>query len=339
MTADEPAEAAITDAAGSEADADTAAAAAPPADLDGSVESPERDPEYETVVSLVVEYETEVGPIRYTVADASIAVGSVGIFQRDGFGTSVPRVRRPGQSPRDAVSLEELWSEIHEQLPDGEILAFVDDGGIEAVVTRDGVWKLTGTKGFDGAPSRSMIMQIAPVRREYPAVPWAPGPMAADADRFYWIATSHTTTSKLFAVRRSGGTPRELWAGELLEQLATDGEFVYLCARDPVGERDPTACDLGWSRDTCGMRLVRLPVGGGEPETLAGRQATCEGLALHGDTVIWASGGSIYRMSKDGGDVERLVREMMWIWALQVHDGFVYWRSRGPTAELRRRRL
>ena len=339
VTANEPTASPNIDAAPLDACGDVGAVSDPPDAADGSGNSPGPEREYETVVSLVVEYETEAGPIRYTAADASIAVGSVGIFQRDGFGTSVPRVRRPGQLPREAVSLEELWSGIHEQLSGGEILAFVGQEGTEAIVTPDGVWTLTGTTGFDGAPSRSTIEQLAPVGREYAAVPWAPGAMAADADRFYWIAAGATMTRKLFSVGRSGGRPRELWSYEAIEQLATDGEFVYLCARDPAGEHDSTFCDLGWSHGTCDMRLVRLPVGGGEPETLAARQATCEGLALDGDTVIWASGGSIYRMSKDGGDVERLVRGDWRIEALQVHDGFVYWRMPNGTDELRRRKL
>lgn len=148
--------------------------------------------------------------------------------------------------------------------------------------------------------------------------------IAVDATHLYW-----TETGKVVSIPLAGGTPVVLATGGLPGALAIDGSFVYFAERNspnqaikrvPLGGGTVTTLaslpgvspvDLAInathlyyiSNTSAGPNtgaVVKIPLAGGAPITLASSQPNPQAIAIDGSNVYW-TGGDLMTLALTGG--------------------------------------
>ncbi|HSN97880.1 MAG TPA: hypothetical protein VLS89_06265 [Candidatus Nanopelagicales bacterium] len=153
-----------------------------------------------------------------------------------------------------------------------------------------------------------------------------PRSILIDPDQVYWTCTgnkrpSYFTDGSIARMPRDGGRKRYLIAKDqsMPDSLVTDGEWIYWTTAAMIFEpHEPGA-------------IFRRRKGEKRTETLVSWYEQSGHLALDATHIYWFArhGGALYRLPKDGGDVERLMSATgelgPWVVDFVVDDRCLYW--------------
>jgi len=121
-----------------------------------------------------------------------------------------------------------------------------------------------------------------------------PTAIAVDATSVYWTNRSFCGGS-VMKVPLGGGTPVTLASGQVMPTgIAVDATSVYWT--NPLDSNG----DSSGGRVTTGT-VMKVPLGGGAPTTLASQQAGPEGLAVDGTSVYYTAGDAVMKLPLGGG--------------------------------------
>lgn len=187
----------------------------------------------------------------------------------------------------------------------------------------------------------------------------SPGTVVLGVSDVYWVegeegsCSSATGVGAIAYVLKAGGSPTTL-ASSLTnaEGLATNGRSLYWttgCGFGPSLLGIPIAggtlavVDEGLALTAAvvadesnvygveGLAIVRMPLDGSLPVTLANDQANPKGLVTDGKDLYWTNatdghpGGSVVKVAKTGGAPVTLARREQVPWAIAVDATSVYW--------------
>ncbi len=143
--------------------------------------------------------------------------------------------------------------------------------------------------------------------------PWG---MAIDGTSVYWTTCGDPTGGNVLKVSKAGGEVAALAAGDRLSGIAVDGTSVYWVA--------------GTSDASTGT-IMKVPVGGGTPTTLASRPGAPAHLAVDASYIYWAeqAPGAIMKVPLAGGPPTLLAAALPVPWQIAIDDADVYWMGQG----------
>jgi len=149
--------------------------------------------------------------------------------------------------------------------------------------------------------------------------PWG---MAIDAINVYWTECGDPTGGFVLKVPKAGGDVVALASGDRLSGIATDGTNVYWVAG---------------TSDASSGAIMKVPVVGGTPTTLAARSGDPAHLVVDDSYAYWGemTGGSIMKVPLTGGTPSEVAPAEM-PFQLTVDATDVYWLGNGVMKALRR---
>ncbi|HEX8823229.1 MAG TPA: hypothetical protein VF794_25085 [Archangium sp.] len=138
--------------------------------------------------------------------------------------------------------------------------------------------------------------------------------IATDGVNVYWMDTMSTSnTRRVMKIPVNGGTMTTLAARENMAYLATDGANVYWIE---------TRVDSNLNFINS---LMKLPVGGGTPVTVANMGAQSQYLAVDSTNVYWRRNDTLVKMPKAGGTITTLVTNVPFAVSLASDGTHLYW--------------
>jgi len=209
--------------------------------------------------------------------------------------------------------------------------------GLGAIAT-DGT-SVYWTNGSDGTVMRCAVGGCGGNPTLLASGQQSPGEIAVDATSVYWTnggtpqnSPTPTSDGTVMKCARDGGIPTLLASGQTRPRgIAVDAANVYWSAdktvmKVPVGGGDPTklasasgqailsiavdAANVYWTEYVNGGNVVppqhgdtvmKVPIGGGDPITIASGQAAPTGIVVDGTSVYWANNGGTITKCAIGG--------------------------------------
>lgn len=125
-----------------------------------------------------------------------------------------------------------------------------------------------------------------------------PQSIVVDTTNVYWAAgCANIPGGALLKMPKTGGTPSTLASATVqvfsAGGVATDGTSVYFTSFDPNYVSSCNGMDAG----ACDGAVVKVPVGGGNPVTLAAVPAAPVAIAIDATSVYWVSSAGIFRLT------------------------------------------
>jgi hypothetical protein len=141
--------------------------------------------------------------------------------------------------------------------------------------------------------------------------------MAIDATSVYWTTCGDPTGGYVLKVPKAGGEVVALATGDRLSGIAVDGTSVYWVAG---------------TSDASSGAIMKVPVSGGTPTTLASRPGSPAHLAVDASYVYWGeepAAGAIMKVSLTGGAPTTVASASFPPWQIALGEADVYWIGQG----------
>jgi hypothetical protein len=139
--------------------------------------------------------------------------------------------------------------------------------------------------------------------------------VATDGVNVYWMDMPNATgnTRRVMKMPVNGGTQTTLMARENIVYVATDGAHVFFIE----ARLDSTNNFVDY--------LMKVPVGGGTPVTVANMGGSSQHLAVDATNVYWRRGNALVKMPKAGGTITTLVSSAPFAVSLASDGTHLYW--------------